>query len=44
MSVSVFAALSTIEFWFGMAVGVAFDEVARRAIKKRVFGDDYTEE
>ena len=44
MSPSVIAALTTIEFWFGLAVGVALDETARHALKNRVFGEDESEE
>ena len=39
MSASVVTAVATIEFWFGVAVGVAFDETARGALKRLVFDD-----
>ena len=39
MSASVVTAVATVEFWFGVAVGVAFDEIARDAFKRRVFAN-----
>lgn len=32
-------AVTSLEFWFGVSVGVAFNKMARQAIKERVFGD-----
>jgi hypothetical protein len=32
------AAIITLEFWFGVAIGILFDQSAKRAIRSRVFG------
>jgi len=34
---AIIAAITTVEFWFGVAVGIVFDETAKKALKSRLF-------
>ena len=36
---AIIAALATVEFWFGVAAGIALDEAAKSALKSRIFNN-----
>ena len=36
---AIIAAITSVEFWFGVATGIALDEAAKGTLKSRVFGN-----